>query len=92
MSKKLPVIILPIETKVRELHGKLFFTYMAALEGFEVITGDQVKMMNYADLFPRGIYIDKSVAATRTKWFKQLRARGYESNMRRSSCFERKWL
>ena len=77
MSQQLPIIILPIETKVRELHGKLFFTYMAALEGFEVITGDQVKMMNYADLFPCGIYIDKSVAATRTEWFKQLRAMGH---------------
>jgi surface carbohydrate biosynthesis protein len=45
---------------------------MAALAGFEVITGDQLKIKNYADLFPRGIYIDKSVAATRTELFKRL--------------------
>jgi hypothetical protein len=41
-NNQLPIIIFPIETKVRELHGKLLFYYVTALAGFEVITGDQV--------------------------------------------------
>ncbi len=70
-------IILPIETKVREFHGKMFFAYNAVRAGFEVYAGDQARMWNYADLFPRGIYIDKSVAATRRDWFKKLRSFGH---------------
>lgn len=73
-----PLLILPVETKVRELHGKLFFSYMAALEGYEVIVGDQVEIWEYADLFPRGIYISKGVAATHAEWFKKLKRYGYQ--------------
>jgi surface carbohydrate biosynthesis protein len=51
---------------------------MATLSGFEVIIGDQVKIWNYADLFPKGIYINKSVAATHGAWFKQLKAMGHQ--------------
>lgn len=70
-------LIIPIETKVREFHGKMFFAYMAVSQGFEVIIGDQIRMRDYADLFPRGIWIDKSVATTRTAWFKKLKSIGH---------------
>lgn len=73
---RLPPIILPIETKVREFDGKMYFAYLAAQEGFDVYVGDQARLRNYADLFPSGIYIDKSVASTRREWFEKLRAWG----------------
>lgn len=74
--KKPPVLILPIETKVRELHGKLLFAYMAAEAGFKVIIGSQVTIWDYIDLLPRGIYINKSVAATHAAWIARLKALG----------------
>lgn len=72
-----PILILPIETKVREFHGKLYFAYMAARSGFTVYIGEQARMWNYADLFPKGTYIDKSVAATRVRWFERLQTYGH---------------
>lgn len=69
-------IFVPIETKVREFHGKLFFSLIAAEQGFEVILGDQRELQADIGRFCPGIYMDKSIADTKRGWFKRSRALG----------------
>ena len=75
--KPIPIII-PVETKSREFHGKLFLALHLLQEGFPVLFGEQGRLWNYCDLVPPGIYLDKSVAATRVDWFRRCRAMGHE--------------
>ena len=65
-----PLLFLPIETKVREYHGKLLLSLVAAERGFQVILGGQRNIRKIVHSFPRGTYIDKSVASTKKKWMK----------------------
>ncbi len=78
MSKnnKKPLLFVPIETKVREFHGKLFFSLAALEKGFDVILGGQQALQWQLHKFGRGIYMDKSIAVTREKWFNRCRAMG----------------
>lgn len=69
MAGKRPYIYLPIEIKVRELHGKLLFALIAADNGFNVILGSQKDIREHLHSFPAGLYLDKSIASTKIKWF-----------------------
>ena len=69
-------IYLPIETKVREFHGKLLFSLLAAEAGFSVTLGGQHDLRDRLHRFPSGIYIDKSVTIRKNKWFKKCRQIG----------------
>ncbi|MCI0400587.1 MAG: hypothetical protein L0Y67_07035 [Gammaproteobacteria bacterium] len=71
------VILLPIETKVREFHGKLLLAAVAAEAGFDVVIGEQSAITRQIGRLPPGIYIDKSVARTKTRHFHQLRKLGH---------------
>ena len=71
-----PWILLPIETKAREFHGKTLMSAVAAARGYDVLLGEQNAMLAQADFLPHGIYIDKSVARTKTKSFLRLKALG----------------
>ena len=71
-------VILPVETKSREFHGKLFLALHLLKAGHPVLFGEQGKLWDYCDLIEPGIYIDKSVAATRTDWFRRCRAMGHD--------------
>ena len=62
-------LFLPIETKVRELHGKLLFSLVAAEKGFEVILGGQQELQGNIGMLSPGIYMDKSIADTKRGWF-----------------------
>lgn len=64
------MLFLPIETKVREYHGKLLLSLVAAEKGFEVILGGQRNVVETVHHYERGIYLDKSVASTKRKWSK----------------------
>lgn len=75
MSKQ--AVILPVETKAREFHGKLFLALNLLQAGHPVLIGEQGRLWNYCDLVAPGIYLDKSVAATRAEWFKRCRAMGH---------------
>ena len=77
MKQKKPVLIIPIETKVREFVGKLFLAYTAAKAGYKVIFGDQSTIQNITDLLPRGFYLSKSVAATTKAQYTQLKKQGF---------------
>ncbi len=72
-----PTLILPVETKSREFHGKLWLALHLLREGYPVLFGEQSTLWNYCDLLPPSIYLDKSVASTRLDWFRGCRSRGH---------------
>lgn len=75
-SRRQVNLFVPIETKVRELHGKILFSLIAANAGFRVIVGDQRVVRDILPLQLPGIYVDKSVAQSKNKWFKRIKALG----------------
>ena len=76
MPQKKPLLFVPIETKVREFHGKLLFSLAAAERGFEVLLGGQEALVEGVAALGRGIYLDKSISESKTKWFQRCRALG----------------
>ena len=71
-----PLLFIPIETKVREYHGKLLLSLIAAENGFRVILGGQRDIRKIVHRYGQGIYLDKSIAATKKKWMKWCRRIG----------------
>lgn len=69
-------LFVPIETKVRELHGKVLFSLYAANAGFRVIIGEQREVREQLPFRLPGIYVDKSVAQSKEKWFQRFSALG----------------
>ncbi|MHA1368341.1 MAG: surface carbohydrate biosynthesis protein [Promethearchaeota archaeon] len=69
-------MLIPIETKVREAEAKLLLAFHAVIRGFEVVIGNQQVFWDHADLMGRGLYIDKSIAATREQWFQRCKTLG----------------
>jgi surface carbohydrate biosynthesis protein len=60
------LLFVPIETKVREFEGKLLFSLIAAERGYEVLLGSQSTLQQHLYRFRPGIYIDKSIAVSKT--------------------------
>jgi surface carbohydrate biosynthesis protein len=77
-NKKHKHLYIPIEIKVREFDAKLLFSLIAAERGFRVILGVQKDLRNKVAWWPKGIYLDKSSAYTKTKWFKYFRKFGHK--------------
>ena len=71
-----PWLLLPIETKHREFYGKVLLSLVAAEKGFDVLLGEQNAMLAQLDNIPKGIYLDKSVGRTKTRYFEKLSRRG----------------
>lgn len=76
MSQK-PLLIIPAETKVRELDAKLLLAVVALRKGFDVVVGALKEIKYLADLLDRGIFLDKSVAKTKQRWFTHYRNLGH---------------
>ncbi len=78
--KKHPAVVknifLPVEIKVREFHGKLLLALTAAEAGFRVVLGGQRELRSLLHRFPPGIYIDKSIAVSKNRWFARFRRLG----------------
>jgi surface carbohydrate biosynthesis protein len=72
-----PLIILPIEIKVREFHAKLLFALTAVERGFDVMLGEQGSFLRTLDWLDHGLYLDKSVAVTKEDWFAKCRRLGH---------------
>jgi surface carbohydrate biosynthesis protein len=72
-----PTLILPIETKIRELYGKALLALFAAEAGMDVVLGDQRVIAQSLHRLPVGIYIDKSISRTKTAHFARLRNFGF---------------
>jgi surface carbohydrate biosynthesis protein len=69
-------LIIPIETKIRELYGKSLLAVCAAEAGMQVILGDQRVVSQSLHHLPRGLYVDKSIARTKINHFRRLRRMG----------------
>ena len=75
--KNKPLLIIPVETRVRELDAKLLLAIIALKQGFDVVLGALWEMKYLMDLLDRGIYLDKSIAKTKYKWFQKCRENGF---------------
>ena len=71
-----PWLLIPIETKHRELYGKIFLALTAAERGFRVLLGEQNAMLAQLENLPAGIYLDKSVGRTKLRYFERLMKQG----------------
>ena len=71
------MIIIPIEIKVRELHGKCLLAYCAAEAGLDVVLGDQRIVARSLHRLQRGIYVDKSISRTKTRHYRKLKQLGF---------------
>lgn len=78
MVCKMRPVIIPVETKSREFHGKLFLALRLIEKGHRVLLGHQARLWEYADLLPPSIYLDKSVANTHVNWTRRCRAMGHD--------------
>lgn len=75
--KKKPLLIIPIETKVREFDAKLLLAIVALRQGFDVVIGALWELKFHTDLLDRGIFLDKSIAKTKQQWFRCCRRQGH---------------
>lgn len=73
----LPSLIVPIETKVRELHGKCLLAACAAEAGMPVVLGDQRVIAQSLHQIPRGIYVDKTIARVNIGHYRRLKQLGF---------------
>jgi len=72
-----PWLILPIETKARELDAKTFIACAAAEAGFRVLLGEQNALLRRLSRLPRGFYLDKSIAPLKVPSFERLKKLGF---------------
>ncbi len=56
-----PLLLIPVENQVRELDPKLLLACAAAERGFSSVIGSRREMEFNIDLFPRSIYLSKSM-------------------------------
>jgi surface carbohydrate biosynthesis protein len=70
-------LILPIETKARELDAKTYLACAAAEAGFSVLLGEQNSLLRRLSRLPRGFYLDKSIAPLKLPSFERLKKLGF---------------
>ncbi len=75
--KKKPLLVIPVETRVRELDAKLLLAMVALNNGYDVVTGALQELRYQLDLIGRGIYLDKSIARTKRAWFEKYVQNGF---------------
>ncbi|MCI5177840.1 MAG: hypothetical protein D3911_00685 [Candidatus Electrothrix sp. AW3_4] len=75
--KKKPLLIIPVETKVREFDAKLLLALIALQRGFDVVIGALWELNFHSDLLDRGIILDKSIAKTKEQWFRRCLQQGH---------------
>jgi len=73
-SKEL--IAIPIETKVRELDGKLWLGLNSVVEGYNVVLGPAFEIKNSLDITKPDVFITKDPGDARIDFFKSLHAAG----------------
>lgn len=72
-----PCLVIPVETKARELYSKLYLGCVAAERGFKVVIGGARALRERICWLPKGaFFLDKSVAPSRVEWFTGYRKLG----------------
>jgi surface carbohydrate biosynthesis protein len=61
MVSQVPWLLIPVENQVRELVPKLLLVCVAAERGFTSVIGSRREMEFNIDMFPRSIYLSKSM-------------------------------
>ena len=77
VMKTNPLLIIPVETKVREFDAKLLLAVVALQRGFDVVLGALWELKFFTELLDRGIFLDKSIAKTKAQWFSRCRRQGH---------------
>jgi surface carbohydrate biosynthesis protein len=72
-----PWLIIPVETKARELDAKTYLACAAAEAGFRVLLGEQNALLRRLSRLPRGFYLDKSIAPLKVPSFERLKKLGF---------------
>lgn len=70
-------IIIPVEIQNREMVAKLYLGVVAASHGYNVVVGDQKEIVRGIYKFPPSLYLDKSVAKTKCRYFQKLKRMGH---------------
>ena len=78
MSTPASTLIIPVETRVRELDAKLLLACVAAERGFPVVLGSRVYVHQQIQAFPRGVYLAKSLRPLSDRMFGILRQLGHD--------------
>lgn len=78
MSASRPLLLIPLEIKVRELHAKLLLASVATEYGFKVLLGDGRILRQRLGDWPGGLFLDKGVPPNRTARFARLRRKGHQ--------------
>lgn len=69
-------LLIPIETKVRELTAKFFLSCVAAENGFNVIIGGKQLVIGLMKYLPKGIFLDKGAGSPHAKLFSYYKSIG----------------
>ena len=72
-----PWLIVPVETKARELDAKTYLACAAAESGFHVMLGEQNALLRRLARLPRGFYLDKSIGQAKVQGFERLKKLGF---------------
>jgi len=77
-SNARPVLIVPVESQVRELDAKLLFSCCASERGYPVILGSRAYVHFEIDRMARGIYVAKSMRRISDLMFSLIRKLGHD--------------
>ena len=61
MKNQKPLIIIPIETKARELKSRLLIAAKAKINGYKIIFGTSRILHRQLHKFPKGVIIENDV-------------------------------
>ena len=85
MSDK--ILIIPIEILYRDLDSRLLITLEAIKRNYTVLLGEHDFIRNNITEIPRGIYLDKSLAANKEAFFKYIISQGFKLVSTDEECF-----
>lgn len=77
MQRDFNTLLIPVESQVRELDGKILLASIAAEQGFNVIIGSRAHIHYYASKVTNAIYIAKSMRRFSNRMFKILHGLGH---------------
>ncbi len=78
MFSQFNTLLVPVESQVRELDGKLLLACVAAEKGYEVIIGSRAHIHFYASRVSNAIYIAKSMRRFSNRMFKIMHDLGHK--------------
>jgi len=73
-----PLLLIPVENQIRELDPKLLLACVATERGFASVIGSRREMEFNIDMFPRSIYLSKSMTIRSLLFFRVASKFGHE--------------